>query len=141
MNIKSRTENLRILLVDDSVLMRNILTGYLNEYGAHDIKFAPDGDIAIREIEESLRSGNLYNIVFLDWNMPGKTGFDVLTHFRAQKAYDKMAIVMVTAENKQKNVLEAIRAGATAYMIKPVSKVDLDAKMIQILNWLERNNK
>lgn len=132
-------EKLRVILVDDSIMMRNILMSYLRDYGIKEIKYAADGESAIREISEARGIGMPFDIVFLDWNMPGATGYDVLTTCRGDKANDNLAIVMVTAENKQRNVLEAIKAGATAYMIKPISKTELDSKFPQILNWLSRS--
>jgi two-component system chemotaxis response regulator CheY len=131
-------EKLRVIIVDDSIMMRNILMSYLRDYGIKDIKYAADGESALSEIASARSIGLPFNIVFLDWNMPGATGYDVLTNCRSDKSNDNTAIVMVTAENKQRNVLEAIKAGATAYMIKPISKTELDSKFPQILTWLSK---
>ena len=135
---KEHCENLRVIIVDDSIMMRNILMSYIHDYGIKEIKYAADGASALREISESRALGMPFDIVFLDWNMPGATGYDVLTQCRANNLNDNTAIVMVTAENKQRNVLEAIKAGATAYMIKPISKTELDSKFPQILTWLKK---
>lgn len=136
--LAEQCEKLRVIIVDDSIMMRNILMGYIHDYGIKEIKYAADGEAALREISESRALGMPFDIVFLDWNMPGLTGYDVLTKCRADKTNDNTAIIMVTAENKQRNVLEAIKAGATAYMIKPISKTELDSKFPQILNWLRK---
>ncbi len=138
---KDNCQNLRVIIVDDSIMMRNILMSYLRDYGIKEIKYAQDGESALREISEARGLGMLFDIVFLDWNMPGATGYDVLTKCRGDKSNDNTAIVMVTAENKQRNVLEAIKAGATAYMIKPISKTELDSKFPQVLNWITKNSR
>ncbi len=135
---KEKCESLRVIIVDDSIMMRNILMSYLRDYGIKEIKYAQDGESTLREISESRSLGMPFDVVFLDWNMPGATGYDVLSQCRSDKANDNMAIIMVTAENKQRSVLEAIKAGATAYMIKPVSKTELDSKFPQVLKWLDK---
>lgn len=128
---------LKILVVDDNVMMRSILINYLKERGVQDIRTADNGSLALQMIEEAKSLGAPYDIVFLDWNMPGTSGFEVLSQCRNNPKHGKMAIVMVTAENKQRSVLEAIKAGATAYMIKPVSKAEMDTKFSQVCSWLK----
>lgn len=124
---------LRILVVDDHMLMRSLVSQSLEACGAKNIQLASNGLAALDLIEE-----NLFDVVFLDWNMPEMEGIDVLKRCRTNNRYANMAIVMLTAEQTEKNVLKAIELGATSYIVKPVSKNSLTRNMNKILGWLEK---
>lgn len=91
-----------------------------------------------KKINHAQSIGLPYNIIFLDWHMPGLEGYDVLTACREKTEHNKTAFVMLTAEQEEKNVLKAIKAGSTSYLIKPVAKNSLEKTLDKVMDWLEK---
>ena len=114
--------------------MRNTL----QEAKISNVATASDGGEAIDMIQKAREEKASYDIVFLDWNMPTISGLEVLSYFRAKPDYADTAFVMLTAESEQQNIMKAIKAGATSYIIKPVSPTDLSKKLFEINEWLKR---
>jgi len=79
-----------------------------------------------------------YDIIFFDWNLPGKSGYAQMQELREKREYDNMAIVMVTAESEERHVIEALKAGATAYIVKPVARETFDKNLQKVVSWLAR---
>jgi two-component system, chemotaxis family, chemotaxis protein CheY len=130
--------NYKFLIADDHFLLRQILSNTLKEVGATKIDWAIDGQDAITKIKEACDQGVPYDIVCLDWGMPKMNGLDVLKLCRQDNRFDDMAIVMVTAESEETNILNAIEEGATSYITKPF-KADLLAKKLdELVLWLEK---
>lgn len=125
---------LKTLVVDDHLSMRKMVEDYLREFGFSHIDHAGDGDEATQKLTEKV-----YDIAFLDWNMPGKTGYALLQQCRQDKRYDNSAFIMVTAESHDRRVIEALKAGANSYIIKPFSKEHFNKVLKSVLVW--RNNK
>jgi two-component system, chemotaxis family, chemotaxis protein CheY len=113
---------LRVLVVDDSTVMRKILIRSLNAVGVTDIEEAADGERAIAAFGE----GN-FNLVLTDWNMPKTSGLDVVKAIRALGS--QIPIIMVTTEAERCRVTDAIAAGVTDYLAKPFDKDKLHAKL------------
>ncbi len=129
--------NARVLVVDDHMLMRSIINQHLRTLGFKNIDSAQNGSDAWEMIKSKQDSGIPYNIIFLDWHMPVMDGLSVLKNCRADKKYDSMAIIMITAEQEQTNVLHAIENGATSYIIKPVAMESLKKNIEKISEWLQ----
>lgn len=127
----------KVLLVDDNTMTLNLMSNMLRAQGITKYETSMHGHDAMEKIKVRMELGNPYNIVFLDWNMPDISGYDVLLHCRQDPKNDKTAIVMLTAENQKRYVLEAIKAGATSYIVKPLSQDDLSKKMKQISEWID----
>ena len=105
-----------VLVVDDSRIMRNIVKNTFAELGIPCTYLeAENGKKALQLLET-----NKVNIVFLDWNMPEMDGLDFLTKVKSMPDYKNLPIVMVTSEAAKYNVIEALDAGATDYIIKPI---------------------
>lgn len=132
------SKNIRILLVDDFELVRNMLKSALIAYGYTDVEDADNGSIALDMIAQADNSGQPYGIVFCDWNMPEVTGLEVLEVLRRTPKFEKLPFVMVTAESEQHMVAKAMRAGATDYIIKPIDAGALSAKLERIVDALKR---
>ena len=114
---------MRALVADDSAVMRRILMGTLVRLGITDVDEAENGEDAVEAF------GNAkYGLVLLDWNMPKMNGFDALKAIRSKTAH--VPIIMVTAEAEKDRVIEALKAGANNYVIKPF-KPDVIAKKIE----------
>lgn len=100
---------MRILVVDDSAVMRKIVIKALNEGGHTDVIEATDG-------KDALEKAGSADIVFTDWNMPVMDG---LTFVKELRKSSKVPVVMITTEGGQKEVLEAMKAGVNDYVVKP----------------------
>ncbi|HBM91348.1 MAG TPA: hypothetical protein DD400_05695, partial [Rhodospirillaceae bacterium] len=102
---------------------------------------AADGNEAIELVQKAKEVNQPYDLVFLDWNMPTISGIEVLNYFRTRPEYLGTAFVMLTAESEQQNIMKAIKAGATSYIIKPVSPSDLSKKLFEIYEWIKRKRQ
>lgn len=129
---------LKVLVVDDHMMMRTMIKQHLQAIGFKEVETANDGQEALNNLKHAQSIGMPYNIVFLDWHMPNVEGYDVLKACRADKAYNKTAFIMLTAEQEEKNVLKAIQAGSTSYLIKPVAKEAIEKNLVKVFDWLEK---
>lgn len=111
-----------VLVADDSGTMRKIIIRSLNAVGITSVVEAPDGVQAV-----ALFKPGTFDLVLTDWNMPGKTGLDVIKEVRAQDA--KVPIIMITTEAEKSRVVQAIQAGVTDYLVKPFTPETLRAKL------------
>jgi len=108
---------MKFLIIDDSMVIRNIHKNVLKENGfpETDLYEADNGLTAI-EIAEKEDIG----LFLVDWNMPGVNGLQFVKKIRSMANYEKTPIIMVTSEAAKYNVMEAIDAGATNYIVKPI---------------------
>ncbi|MDX1964929.1 MAG: response regulator [Pirellulales bacterium] len=117
----------KILVADDSGTMRKIIIRSLNALGFTDIVEAADGCQAC-----SLFGEQGFDMVLTDWNMPGKSGLEVVKAIRA--AGSKIPVVLITTEGEKSRVLEAIQAGVSDYLVKPFEAEALRAKLEKHVN-------
>jgi len=120
---------IKVLVVDDFSTMRRILKNILKQIGYSDIEEAEDGNSALVR----LRQGG-YGLVVSDWNMPNMTGLDLLKAILADNALNNMPVLMVTAEAKKENVMDAIKAGVNNYVVKPFTADVLKEKIEKIFD-------
>jgi len=132
----SQLAHLKVLIADDHFLIRQFVRNTLADSKITNVQTAADGNEAIDLVQKAQEAGQAYDIVFLDWNMPTISGLEVLSYFRAGTAF-----VMLTAESEQQNIMKAIKAGATSYIIKPVSPTDLGKKLFEINEWIKRKRQ
>jgi len=126
--------NLNFLVVDDFSTMRRIIRNLLKELGYGNVDEAEDGNVAWKK----LKNGN-FDFVISDWNMPGKDGLELLKLIRSDNALAKLPVLMVTAEAKKENIIEAARSGASGYIVKPFSASILDEKINKILDKITKS--
>jgi len=126
-------ENLRVLVVDDHMVIRRLIENFLRENGFQHIDIAANCDEVLHKLEF-----HKYDIIFFDWNLPGKSGYAQMQELREKRKYDDMAIVMITAESEERHVIEALKAGATAYIVKPVARETFDKNLQKVVSWLAR---
>ncbi|MDF3023410.1 MAG: CheY chemotaxis protein [Alphaproteobacteria bacterium] len=126
--------DLRVLLVDDNVVVRKLIEMQLTNMGFANIDSASNSNEAQEKI-----SVTAYDIVFLDWNMPGKSGYTLMQEYREDRQYDHIAFVMVTAESQERYTREALKAGATMYITKPIAPATFKEKIERVLAWIESN--
>ncbi len=120
-------KNLKILIVDDFSTMRRIVRNLLKELGYTNADEAEDGVVALQK----LRGGN-FQFVVSDWNMPNMTGIELLRNIRADAELKHLPVLMVTAEAKKENIIEAAQAGASGYVVKPFTAATLEEKLNKV---------
>lgn len=119
--------NMDILVVDDASTMRRIVRGLLRELSLKNIREAENGSDALEELKRKKA-----DLVISDWNMPQMTGIELLRAIRSDGALKDVPVLMVTAEAKKENILEAVQAGVNNYIVKPFSAETLQEKLNKI---------
>ena len=122
------SNTMKILVVDDFSTMRRIIKNLLNDLGYANVTEADDGATAL----PMLQAGN-FDFLVTDWNMPGMPGLELLKAVRADARLAKMPVLMLTAEAKREQIIEAAQAGVNGYVIKPFTAVTLKEKIDKIL--------
>ena len=123
---------MKILVVDDFSTMRRIVKNLLRDLGFTNIDEADDGNTGLPK----LQSGN-FDFLITDWNMPGMTGIDLLKAVRADPGLAKLPVLMVTAESKREQIIEAAQAGVNGYVVKPFTATTLEEKINKIFERVE----
>ncbi len=121
-------KNMNILIVDDYKTMLRIINNLLKQLGFANVDEATDGTMALNMIKEKK-----YNLIISDWNMEPMTGLELLKQVRANPATAALPFIMVTAESKTENVLEAKKAGVSNYIVKPFNAETLKTKMMSVI--------
>ena len=108
---------MRVMIADDSAVMRRIHRNVLMENGVAetDIVEAADGEQAL-----AAATSQQIDLFLLDWNMPRMNGFELVKRIRALPQYSGTPIIMITSESAKYNVIEAIQAGVSNYVVKPI---------------------
>jgi two-component system, chemotaxis family, chemotaxis protein CheY len=119
---------IKYLLVDDFSTMRRIVKNLLQELGYQNVQEADDGQTAW----PMLQSGS-FDFVITDWNMPLMPGLDLLKAIRADEKLKNLPVLMVTAEAKREQIVEAVQAGVSGYVVKPFTAEILKQKLDKIL--------
>lgn len=125
-------KNMKILIVDDFSTMRRIIKNLLRDLGFNNTSEADDGKTAL----PILQSGD-FDFLVTDWNMPGMTGIELLKAVRADAKLASMPVLMVTAEQKRDQIVEAAQAGVNGYIVKPFTAETLKEKIDKIFERLE----
>ncbi len=120
--------SIRVLVVDDFATMRRILKNILKQLGFKNFVEADDGITAWEVLEEQS-----IDLIISDWNMPKMSGIDLLKKVRASDTYKKTPFLMVTAEAQKQNVIEAVQAGVSNYVVKPFTAEAIFEKLDKIL--------
>lgn len=123
------SKDLRFLVVDDFSTMRRIVKNLLHDLGYANVMEADDGNTAL----PILQAGGI-DLLITDWNMPGMPGLELLKAVRADAKLAKMPVLMLTAEAKREQIVEAAQAGVNGYVIKPFTAVTLKEKLDKILD-------
>lgn len=121
-------KGMRILVVDDFQTMRRIVINLLKQLGFSNVAEASDGQIAWDKVK-----AEDFDLIISDWNMPNMTGLEFLKEVRADEAKKKIPFIMVTAEGKKENVIAAVHAGVSNYIVKPFNAATLREKMTKVI--------
>ncbi len=119
--------DLDVLIVDDAPTMRRILRSLLRELGLKKVREAEDGRAALEELK-----ARKADLVISDWNMPRMNGMELLRAIRKDESLRHIPVLMIAAESKKENVIEAVRAGVNHYIVKPFNAQTLGKKLGQI---------
>jgi two-component system chemotaxis response regulator CheY len=115
---------MRILIVDDSVTMRQIMRNLLKQLDFTNVEEAGDGSTAIKKLKT-----DTFDFVITDWHMPKVTGLELIKAIRADEKTKNTPILMVTAEADKENVIQAAQVGVNDYVVKPFSAETLQGKI------------
>jgi two-component system chemotaxis response regulator CheY len=120
-------QNMKILVVDDFQTMRRIIRGVLKELGFANVVEADNGVTALEILK-----GEKIDFIVSDWNMPEMTGIELLKTVRASEEWKDLPFLMVTAEGKSEQVLDAVKNRVNNYVIKPFTPATLQEKIRKI---------
>lgn len=120
-------KDMKILIVDDFSTMRRIIKNLLRDLGFQNTQEADDGQTAL----PMLQNGS-FEFLVTDWNMPGMQGIDLLKAVRADPRLTTLPVLMVTAESKREQIIEAAQAGVNGYIVKPFTAQTLQEKISKI---------
>ena len=119
--------NIKILVVDDMSTMRRIVKNIMKQLGYANVDEAENGKDALDKLK-----AESFGFVISDWNMPVMTGIELLRAIRADDKLKALPVLMVTAEAQKENLVEAIQAGVSNYIVKPFTAEVLQEKMNKI---------
>ncbi len=119
--------SMKILVVDDMVTMRRIVKNILKQLGFGNVDEAENGQEALQKLK-----ADTFGFVVSDWNMPVMTGIDMLRAIRADEKLKAIPVLMVTAEAQQSNLIEAVQAGVSNYIVKPFTAETMQEKIAKI---------
>lgn len=119
--------NMKILVVDDMSTMRRIVKNIMKQLGFANVEEAENGQDALGKLR-----ADTFGFVISDWNMPVMTGIDMLRAIRADEKLKAIPVLMVTAEAQKENLIEAIQAGVSNYIVKPFTAEVVQEKMNKI---------
>ncbi len=122
-------KNMKILIVDDFSTMRRIIKNLLRDLGFTNTQEADDGQTAL----PMLKNGD-FDFLVTDWNMPGMTGIELLRQVRADERLSSLPVLMVTAEAKREQIIEAAQSGVNGYVVKPFTAQALKEKIEKIFD-------
>jgi two-component system chemotaxis response regulator CheY len=126
---------MKILIVDDFSTMRRIIKNLLRDLGFNNTQEADDGLTALPMLK-----GGGFNFLVTDWNMPGMQGIDLLKAVRADADLAGLPVLMVTAEQKRDQIIEAAQAGVNGYIVKPFTAQTLKEKLDKIFERIDGEN-
>ncbi len=119
--------DIRILVVDDMSTMRRIIRNILDQLGYSNVEEAENGKQALAKLKKEK-----FDFVVTDWNMPEMDGLSLVKAIRSDEELKHLPVLMVTAEAKKENVMEALKAGVNNYIVKPFAPEVLKEKMEKI---------
>jgi len=121
--------NMKILIVDDFSTMRRIIKNILRQLGFTNVQEADDGVTAWPKIQSEP-----FDLIVTDWNMPKMSGLELLKAIRSDENLKDLPVLMVTAEALKENIIEAVKAGVSNYIVKPFTAETMQEKLQKIFD-------
>lgn len=128
----------KILVVDDMKTMRMVMKKVLKDIGFSNIAEADDGASAWPIIEEARNSGEPFQLILSDWNMPKMPGIELLKKVRSDVKIKETPFLLVTAECEKDQVVSALQAGVNNYIVKPFTADMVKQKLTEVFNKLQK---
>lgn len=125
-------KSMKVLVIDDMLTMLKIQKTMLSKIGFTNIHQAKDGAPAWEMIQQAHDQGEPFQFVISDWNMPEMSGIELLRNVRADERFKSLPFLMVTAESEQGNVVEAVKAGVSNYVVKPFTQDTFAGKINKV---------
>ncbi len=119
--------NMRVLIVDDFATIRKILRNVLKQIGFTNMVEADNGKTALKVLKKES-----FDLILCDWNMPEMSGIDLLKMVKSDDELKDISFVMVTAETQKDNIVEAVKAGVSNYIVKPFTAETVSEKLNKI---------
>lgn len=124
--------HIRILIVDDMPSLRDLLRAYLRRMGFRNISEADNGRIAYQAMLSAKAAGAPFELIISDWNMPELDGLEFLKLVRSSPDWKNLPFIILTTESEKAKVVEAVVAGTSNYMVKPVEEPMLKDKLLKV---------
>jgi two-component system chemotaxis response regulator CheY len=121
--------NMKVLIIDDFATMRRILRNILKQIGFTNISEADDGKTALKKLKK-----DNFDLILCDWNMPEMTGLELLNKVKSDDELKNIPFVMVTAEAQKDNIVEAVKAGVSNYVVKPFTAETISEKLQKVFD-------
>jgi len=121
--------NMKVLIIDDFATMRRVLRNILKQIGFVNISEADDGKTALKGLKKEK-----YDLILCDWNMPEMSGLELLNQVRSDDELKGIPFVMVTAEAQKNNIIEAVKAGVSSYVVKPFTAETISEKLEKVFS-------
>lgn len=121
--------SMKILVIDDDTTMRRIIKNLLSQIGFTNIIEADDGQAAL----DILQGEGRFGLLISDWDMPRMTGLELLQIIRTDENFKTLPFIMVTAKDSRENILEAVKAKVSQYIVKPFTAQALKEKIEKVL--------
>ncbi|MES2352874.1 MAG: chemotaxis response regulator CheY [Pseudomonadota bacterium] len=125
--------DLKFLVVDDFSTMRRIVRNLLKEIGYTNVDEAEDGAAALGKLKSAK-----FDFVVSDINMPNMNGLEFLRQVRADEQFKDLPVLLVTAEAKREDIINAAQCGASGYIVKPFTKATLEEKLVKIIEKMKQ---
>lgn len=119
---------MKILIVEDNTTVASALKHLLRHLGFDDVEGTDDGSDAVRMLSQEQ-----YDLVIVDWTLPSLSGVGITQWMRKEETYRATPVIMVTARDQAEDVLIAIESGVNEYVLKPLDREVLRAKINKVV--------
>lgn len=129
---------MNILIIEDDITSGKVLSRILQRYGT--VTIATDGRQGLEDFKNALNNKAPYNLIFLDIMMPEIDGQEVLKEIRKTEenlgiyGFDGVKIIMTTALDDNKNIMQAFRSQCEGYLVKPILKDKVHAEIKRLFD-------
>lgn len=121
-------KDIKILIADDVPVMRRLILHLLEQLELENVDMVANGAKAL----DMLRKYK-YDVVLSDWKMPVMDGLELLRAMKSDPALKDIPVILITAEDSEERILNAIEEGVNNYIVKPLSVKTLEDKLIKVL--------
>lgn len=123
----------KVLVVDDSMAIRQAIIRLLKDFGFDSFEEAEDGKIALDKVNKAIEDNDLFDLILCDINMPNMIGNEFVRKIKAMSACKDVPVVMISTESESSIILDSIAAGASNYILKPFDKDTVLKKINKVL--------